>query len=264
MVFLSEEPMDNGLSDRQLSRYARHVILDEVGEVGQEKLLSARVLVIGAGGLGSPVLLYLAAAGIGTLGIVDFDNVDLTNLQRQIIHNSDDIGQNKAFSAAEKITALNPEVTVHTYRTRLTGENAEEIFANYDVIVDGSDNFPTRYVVNDACIKLEKILVSAAILRFEGQLSTFKPFLGGPCYGCIFPKAPDETKIARCDTVGVFGVMVGIMGCLQATEVIKELLGLGSGLKGKLVMYDALSNEFRKIQISKNPNCTFCNPTKRG
>lgn len=250
--------MQAELDDDQLERYARHVILEEVGEEGQLKLLEAKVLVIGAGGLGAPVLMYLAAAGIGTIGIVDFDTVDLSNLQRQIIHSTDEIGQPKTRSAADRIETLNPEVEVVEHRVRLSHSNAEDLFARYDVIVDGSDNFAARYLANETCVKLRKPLVSAALVRFEGQLSTYKPHLEGPCYRCIFPEPPDPNLVPRCDTVGIFGAVAGVMGSLQATEVLKEVLGLGTSLAGQLLLFDALDQTFRKIRTVRDPACPVC------
>lgn len=254
------------LTDAQLERYARHVILDEVGEEGQLRLLASKVCVIGAGGLGSPVLLYLAAAGVGTLGIVDFDTVDVTNLQRQIIHTADDVGDAKVASAAEKIEALNPEVRVIEHRTRLTASNALELLEPYDLVVDGSDTFESRYLANDACHFLGKTLVSASLVRFEGQLTTFKTAEGGPCYRCLFPTAPDPSLAPRCDTVGIFGAIAGVMGALQATEVLKELLGLGAGMTGRLLLYDALDQATHTVRTKRDPNCALCgdNPTITG
>lgn len=246
------------LDDERLERYARHVILDEVGEEGQLKLLSSRVLVVGAGGLGAPVLMYLAAAGIGTLGIVDHDVVDLSNLQRQIIHSTEEIGQPKVRSAAERIDLLNPDVEVIEHRMRLGPNNAEELFADYDLIVDGSDNFAARYLSSDTAFKLKKPLVSAALVRFEGQLTTFKAYETGPCYRCLFPEPPDPDLVPRCDTVGIFGAVAGVMGSLQATEVLKELLGLGSSMAGHLLLFDALDQTFRKIAVPKDPGCSIC------
>lgn len=256
-VPLSGTPAED-LTDEQLERYARHVILDEVNEEGQLRLLASKVCIVGAGGLGSPVLLYLAAAGVGTLGIVDFDTVDATNLQRQIIHTDEDIGDAKTASAEEKINLLNPEIRVEAHRTRLTADNALEILAGYDLIIDGSDTFESRYLVNDACFFLKKPLVSAAILRFEGQLSTFKPHEGGPCYRCLFPTAPDPTLVPRCDTVGIFGAIAGVVGSMQATEVLKELLGLGKSMVGQLLLYDALDQTTTTINTKRNPSCALC------
>lgn len=246
------------LDDERLERYARHVILDEVGEEGQIALLNARVLMIGAGGLGAPALMYLAAAGVGTLGIVDHDVVDLSNLQRQIIHSTDEIGQPKVRSAAERIEQLNPDVNVIEHRARLGPNNAEELFSGYDLIVDGSDNFTARYLSNDTAYKLRKPLVSAALVRFEGQLTTFKAYEDGPCYRCLFPEPPDPDMVPRCDTVGIFGAVAGVMGSLQAVEVLKEILGLGTGMAGQLLLFDALDQTFRKIKTAKDPSCPTC------
>lgn len=250
--------MRDDLTDDELERYARHVILDEVGEEGQIKLLESKVLVVGAGGLGAPVLMYLAAAGIGTLGIVDHDVVDLSNLQRQIIHSVDDIGRPKTRSAAERLETINPDITIVEHRTRLTASNAADLFADYDLIVDGSDNFAARYLCNDTCFTLKKPLVSAALVRFEGQLSTFKAYDGGPCYRCLFPEPPDPDLVPRCDTVGIFGAVAGVMGSLQATEVLKELLSLGTSMAGQLLLFDALDQTFRKIKVPKDPDCPTC------
>jgi molybdopterin-synthase adenylyltransferase len=247
------------LSDSQFHRYARHLILDEVGEEGQAKLLSARVLVIGAGGLGSPVLMYLAAAGIGTLGVVDDDKVDLTNLQRQIVHTTDRVGVNKVESAIEGLAGINPEVRVVPYKLRLDASNALALVSEYDLVVDGSDNFATRYLLNDACHLARKPLVAASLLRFEGQISTFKAFDGkGPCYRCVFPERPPADLIPRCEEAGILGAVAGVMGTLQAAETIKEILGLGESLSGTLLIYDALDAQFRRIKVKRNPACALC------
>ena len=248
------------LSDRQLERYARHVILDEVGEEGQVKLITARVLVVGAGGLGAPLLLYLAAAGVGTLGVVDDDTVDLSNLQRQVIHDETTLGLPKVTSARHRLAHLNPDVKVVEHQERLNADNVERLIADYDIVADGSDNFRTRYLLNDVCFKLKKTLVSAALLRFDGQLSTYKAHLGEgyPCYRCIFPDQPPADLIPRCEEAGIFGAVAGVMGCLQATEVLKEILGLGDSLSGKLMIYDALAPAFRTVRIAKDPNCPCC------
>jgi len=249
------------LSDRQFERYARHLILDEVGEVGQAKLLAARVLVIGAGGLGAPALMYLAAAGIGTIGVVDFDVVDLSNLQRQIVHRVDRLGESKVESAIDCLAGINPEIRVIPHQLRLTAANALDLIGEYDLVVDGSDNFPTRYLVNDACYLAKKTLVAAALLRFEGQLSTFKAHLGdGPCYRCVFREPPPRDLIPRCEEAGILGSVAGVMGTLQATEAIKEILGLGESLSGKLLLYDALNTEIRRIKIKRDPGCPLCGP----
>lgn len=248
------------ISDQQLERYARNIILDEVGEEGQEKLLSAKVLVIGAGGLGAPVLLYLAAAGVGMLGIVDDDTVDLTNLQRQIVHASESIGQPKVESAARALAALNGEVRVVTHETRLTVANATELIAGYDLVVDGSDNFKTRYLLNDACYFARVPLVSAALLRFDGQISTFKAYLTGdnPCYRCLFPEPPPADLIPRCEEAGILGAVAGTVGSLQAVEVLKELLGIGESLSGQLLIYDGLQTSFHKLKVPRDPACALC------
>ena len=254
-------------SEEQIERYARHIILPEVGGEGQAKLLQSRVLVIGAGGLGSPLLLYLAAAGTGTLGVVDDDFVDLSNLQRQVIHGTGRIGAAKVESARETLGEINPEVTLVTHQTRLTAENALELIADYDLVADGSDNFATRFLVNDACYLAKTPLVSAALLRFEGQISTFKTYLGGeePCYRCIFREPPPPGLIPTCAEGGVLGAVAGAMGSIQAVEVIKELLGIGESLSGSLVLYDALTTTFRKIKVKPDPECPLCgeNPTIR-
>ncbi len=246
------------LTDAQLERYARHVILDMVGEEGQEKILNASVLVVGAGGLGSPVLLYLASAGVGTLGIIDFDTVDETNLQRQIIHTEEDVGRAKVISAKEKLEVLNSEVMVNTYRMRLDKESVEELFAEYDIIVDGSDNFATRYLINEMAWKLNKVLVSGAISRFEGQVLVVAKNKNTPCYQCVFPESPDLENVSRCDTVGVFGVIVGIVGTMQANEVLKIILDIGKPLYGKMLMIDALDNDYRTFTAHKDKNCQTC------
>jgi len=248
------------LTDHQLERYARNVILDEVGEMGQLKLLAAKVLVIGAGGLGAPLLLYLAAAGIGTIGIIDDDTVDVTNLQRQVIHDDASVDRPKAESAAKRLQALNPDITINPINARLTAANAQDIIAHYDVVADGSDNFTTRYLLNDLCYRLGKPLVSAALLRFEAQLSTFKAHLGDPhpCYRCLFPAQPPEDLIPRCETAGILGPVAGVMGSLQATEVLKEILGIGDSLSGRLIMFDALLPAFREVKFKRDPNCTTC------
>ncbi len=252
------------ITEERLHRYARHIILDEVGEEGQIKLLQSRVLVIGAGGLGSPVLMYLAAAGVGTLGLIDDDEVDITNLQRQIVHTTNRIGTPKAKSAAETLAAINPEVEVVQYNERLTPENARRLVRDYDLVADGSDNFPTRYLVNDACYLEKTPLVTAAVLRFEGQATTLKAWQPGkPCYRCIFPSAPPPEIAPRCEQAGIFGALAGVLGTMQATEVLKELLGLGHGLVGRLLLYDAMDVMLRTVTIPKNPACPLCgeNPT---
>jgi molybdopterin-synthase adenylyltransferase len=248
------------LTDAQVERYARHLILDEVGEAGQARLLAARVLVVGAGGLGSPLLLYLAAAGVGTLGVVDDDAVDLSNLQRQIIHPTDRIGTDKVASAAETLAALNPEIRIERHRVRLDAENVATLIQPYDLVADGSDNFATRYVLNDACFRLRKPLVAASLAPFDGQLSTYKAFLGPPhpCYRCLYHEPPPPDLIPRCETAGILGAIAGVMGTLQASEVLKELLGLGESLSGTLLHYDALRARFHRLQIPRDPDCPTC------
>ncbi len=246
--------------DDQLERYARHIMLPEVGGIGQARLLQARVLVVGAGGLGAPLLLYLAAAGVGTLGIVDGDVVDLSNLQRQVIHDGTTLGRPKVESALARIAAINPDVRVEPHPFRLTEANAAELVASYDLVADGTDNFATRFLINDACFKAGRPLVSAAILRFEGQLSVFKAHLGAPhpCYRCLFPEPPPRGLVPTCSEGGVFGALAGTMGSLQAVEVLKELLGIGQGLSGRLLLFDGLGMEFRTIRFAKDPDCPLC------
>ncbi|HET6869878.1 MAG TPA: molybdopterin-synthase adenylyltransferase MoeB [Solirubrobacteraceae bacterium] len=245
------------LTAEQRERYSRHLLLPEVGMDGQQKLLDARVLLLGAGGLGSPAALYLAAAGVGTLGIVDNDEVDLSNLQRQVIHSSERIGVHKVDSAEQAINALNPDVKVEKYPVRLGADNIVEIISGYDVIVDGLDNFPTRYLLNDASVRLGIPVVSAAILGFEGQLSVFKPY-DGPCYRCLFPVPPPAELAPSCGANGVLGVLPGTMGLLQATEVIKLILGEGDTLVGRLLMYDALAATATEVKVRRDPDCPIC------
>lgn len=248
------------LSEEQFRRYARHLILDEVGEEGQEKLLQSRVLVIGAGGLGSPLLMYLAAAGVGTIGLVDDDRVDITNLQRQIVHATGRIGDLKVDSAVESLTRINDGIAIETHALRLDAANAAELISRYDLVVDGSDNFTTRYLLNDLCTALRKPLVAAALSPFEGQLSTFKAYLGDghPCYRCLFREPPPPGMVPRCEEAGILGAVAGVVGTLQAVEVLKELLGLGDGLDGTLLIYDALRTRFHRIRIAKDPDCPNC------
>jgi len=251
-------------SEDQISRYARHILLNEVGGVGQARLLESKVLVVGAGGLGSPVIFYLAAAGVGTIGIVDDDVVDLSNLQRQILHTTGDVGAAKVDSAAATVAAINPDVRVVTHNTRLGADNAIDLISAYDIVADGSDNFATRFLVNDACYLAAKPLISAAILRFDGQLYTFKAFEEGPdgahppCYRCLFPEPPPDGQIPTCAEAGVLGALCGTMGSLQATEVIKELLGLGDSLAGSMLIYEGLAADFRKIILKADPACPLC------
>jgi adenylyltransferase/sulfurtransferase len=253
-------------SDAQIDRYARHLVLPEVGEDGQAKLLRSSVLVIGAGGLGSPLLLYLAAAGVGRLGVVDDDVVDLSNLQRQVVHDTSNIGLAKTISAKARLAEINPEVQVVPHRTRVTRETVMDLVSGYDLVADGSDNFPTRYLMNDACYLAGKTLVSAAIMRFDGQLTTFKAHQRSadqpeahPCYRCLFGDQPEDPK-ESCADVGVLGALAGTLGAMQATEVIKELLGIGDSLSGAFLLYDALGATFRKIKAKADPACALCGP----
>ena len=260
--------MDIDFTDAQIDRYARHLVLPEIGEAGQAKLLGSRVLVVGAGGLGSPLLLYLAAAGVGTLGVVDDDVVDLSNLQRQVLHDSAKIGVDKVESAKARLAEINPEVRVVPHRLRVTRATVEDLIADYDLVADGSDNFSTRYLINDACYLAGKTLVSAAIMRFDGQLSTYKAHLrrtgegdgeAHPCYRCIFGSQPPEMK-ESCADVGVLGALAGTLGSLQANEVIKELLGIGESMSGRLLLYDALATAFHNVTVKADPVCALCGP----
>ena len=245
------------LAQAELVRYSRHLILPDVGVPGQEKLKAARVLLIGAGGLGSPAALYLAAAGVGTLGLVDFDNVDVTNLQRQILHGTKDVGRPKLTSARERIADVNPHVRVETYETALTSKNALDILSGYDIVVDGTDNFATRYLVNDACVLLGKPNVYGSIFRFEGQASVFA--LGdGPCYRCLFPEPPPPGLVPSCAEGGVLGVLPGLVGTIQATEAIKLIVGVGEPLKGRLLLIDTLAMKFRTVNVRRDPTCPAC------
>src|ERR671916_1471405 len=250
------------LSNEEIARYSRHLIMPEVALDGQRKLKQARVLTVGAGGLGSPLALYLAAAGVGTLGIVDFDVVDESNLQRQIIHGTSDLGRPKMESAREKIEDINPNVNVEAFEEALTSENAIEIFEDFDVIVDGTDNFPTRYLVNDACVLLEKPNVYGSIFRFEGQASVFYAE-EGPCYRCLYPEPPPPGLVPSCAEGGVLGILPGAIGTIQATETAKLILGIGEPLIGRLLLYDALGMRFREMKLRKDPSCPVCgeNPT---
>ncbi len=247
------------LTDEQIDRYARHLVLPEVGEEGQLKLLGSKVLVIGAGGLGSPLLLYLAAAGIGTIGVVDDDKVDLSNLQRQIIHDTDHIDHPKVQSAATRLKAINPDVTIHTHEFRLTDKNVDALVKDYDLVADGCDNFNTRYLINDACYRQSVPLVSAAIMRFDGQLTTFRAFEEGdkPCYRCLFGDEQVAEK-GSCADVGVLGALAGTMGSLQSVEVIKELLGIGESMSNSLLLYDSLGTSFHRMKTKRDPACSLC------
>lgn len=255
---------DVSLSYAEIRRYGRHLIIPDVGLEGQKRLKAASVLVIGAGGLGSPLSLYLAAAGVGRIGLVDFDVVDESNLQRQVIYTAKDVKRSKLEVAKERLTALNPHIEVETYETRLTSENAMEILGDYDVIVDGTDNFPTRYLVNDACVFLKKPNVYGSIFRFDGQVSVFDA-QRGPCYRCLYPEPPPPGLVPSCAEGGVLGVLPGIIGTLQANEVIKIILGIGQPLLGRLLLFDALQMTFRELRVRKDPNCVVCgeNPKVR-
>jgi sulfur-carrier protein adenylyltransferase/sulfurtransferase len=245
------------LTPNEIQRYSRHLILPEVGMDGQRKLKAARVLCIGAGGLGSPVALYLAAAGVGTIGLVDFDTVDISNLQRQIIHGTPDIGRPKLQSAKDRINAINPEVKVETYEVALSSQNALELFKGYDVILDGTDNFPTRYLVNDACVLLGIPNAYGSIFRFEGQASVFAT-KDGPCYRCLYPEPPPPGLVPSCAEGGVLGVLPGMIGMIQATEAVKLILGVGEPLIGRFMIYDALKMRFRELKLRKDPDCPVC------
>ncbi len=250
--------MSVGFTEEQVQRYARHIILPGIGGEGQRKLLGARVLCIGAGGLGSPASMYLAAAGVGTLGILDFDRVDLSNLQRQIVHGTSDVGRPKVESAAERLRDLNPDVEVVTYDTLLTSENAFELLEPWDVIVDGTDNFPVRYLVNDATQMLGKPLVYGSIYQWEGQATVFMPGPETPCYRCLFPQPPPPGTVPSCAEGGVFGVLPGIVGSIQATEAIKLVVGIGEPLVGKLLLFDALGMEFTAVRLRWDADCPVC------
>jgi adenylyltransferase/sulfurtransferase len=246
------------LDNDEIRRYSRHLILPEVGLAGQKKICSTSVLCIGAGGLGSPIAMYLAAAGIGKVGLVDFDTVDFSNLQRQIIHGTPDVGRPKIESARDTINRINPNVEVVLHNTRLTSENAFDILGPYDIVVDGTDNFPTRYLTNDACVLLKKPNIYGSIFRFEGQASVFAPHLGGPCYRCLYPEPPPPGMVPSCAEGGVLGVLPGIIGCIQATEILKLALGKGSSLIGRLLLFSALEMKFRELKLRPDPQCPLC------
>lgn len=255
---------DAPFSDAELDRYARHIVLREVGGMGQRRLKDARVLVVGAGGLGSPALLYLAAAGVGTIGVVDDDVVSNSNLQRQVIHRDRDIGQPKVFSAQAAMTALNPFIEVRPYNRRLTAEDAEALFAEYDLILDGSDNFDTRYLVNRAAVAAGKPLISAAISQWEGQISLYHPAGGGPCYACVFPRRPAAGLAPACAEAGVMGALPGVVGSMMAVEAIKQITGAGQTLMGRLMVYDALYADCRTIALAPDPDCPVCAAHRSG
>jgi adenylyltransferase/sulfurtransferase len=249
-------------TEDQIRRYARHILLPEVGASGQARLAAARVLIIGAGGLGSPVALYLAAAGVGTIGLVDDDMVDLSNLQRQIAHTTARLGSPKVASAAEAIRSLNPDVRVEQHAARLTAANALDLIGRYDLVCDGSDNFATRFLVADACHLARRTLISAAVLRFEGQLSTFRSHRPGePCYRCLHPAPPPEGLVPTCAEAGVFGAVTGVLGTLQATEALKEILAIGESMSGRLLLWDALAAQFRTVRLRPDPACPLCGPS---
>lgn len=254
------------LSDEQLERYARHIILREVGGAGQARLRDARVLIIGAGGLGSPALLYLAAAGVGTIGVVDDDEVSLSNLQRQIAHRTQDIGRPKVESASENARAINPDTHVNRHATRLVAHNAIELVSNYDIVLDGSDNFATRFLVNDACFLAKRPLVSAAVGQFDGQLATFKAHEHPhgkrtyPCYRCLYPEAPPAGSVPSCTEAGILGALAGVMGTMQALEALKEILEIGETLAGRLMLYDGLGAAIRVVKVKPDPECALCGP----
>ena len=251
------KPETATLTNEEIQRYSRHLIMPEVGMEGQQKLKAARVLCVGTGGLGSPLALYLTAAGVGTLGIVDFDVVDVTNLQRQVIHSTADVGRKKLDSAEEKLKAINPYINIRKFDTRLSSENALEIFRDFDIIADGTDNFPTRYLVNDACVLTGKPNVYGSIFRFEGQASVFATEQG-PCYRCLYPEPPPPGLVPSCAEGGVLGILPGLVGVMQATEVIKLILGAGDPLIGRLLLIDALGMKFRELKLRKNPDCPAC------
>ena len=251
------------LSPAELQRYSRHLMMPEVTPDGQRRLKAARVLCIGAGGLGSPAAVYLAAAGMGTIGIVDFDDVDLSNLQRQILHGTKDVGRDKLESARDRLHDINPEIDVQLHKCRFSSENAPQLVSRYDVIVDGSDNFPTRYLSNDVCVLARKPNVYGSVFRFEGQTTVFAPHLGGPCYRCLFPEPPPPDSVPNCAQAGVLGVLPGIIGMLQAIEAIKMIVGVGESLVGRLLHFDALKAKFRELNLRRDPECPVCgeNPT---
>ena len=252
------------LTPQQVKRYSRHIIMGQVGSLGQRKLISAKVLIIGAGGLGSPSAVYLALAGVGTIGIVDFDVVEVSNLQRQILHHNDDVGRPKVVSAQDSLHAYNPDVNVVVHETRISSENAVEIIEQYDIVINGADNFPSRYLVNDACYLLGKPLVDGSILIFDGQATVFIP--GSGCYRCLFPTPPPPGMVPNCAEAGVLGALTGLVGSIQATEALKLILGIGESLKSRLLLIDALAMDFREVRMKRNPACPLCgeNPTVTG
>ncbi|MBA32171.1 MAG: thiamine biosynthesis protein ThiF [Chloroflexi bacterium] len=253
---MTVNPKSKPMTPYQVNRYSRHIIMPQVGSIGQRKLLESKVLMVGAGGLGSPISIYLTLAGVGTVGIVDFDEVDLTNLQRQILHYNDDIGKSKAESAIQTLKAYNPDTNVNVHEEPITSDNAFEIMGDYDIIVNGADNFPTRYLINDAAYLLGKPLVDGSILLFDGQATTYIP--GQGCYRCLFPSPPPPGEVPSCAEAGVLGMLPGMVGTIQATEVVKLIIGVGESLSGKLLLIDALSMDFRTVKIRRNPECPLC------
>ena len=262
-VIAHERISDLRLSNPETIRYSRHLMMPEVTADGQRRLKAARILCIGAGGLGSPAALYLAAAGVGTIGIVDFDEVDLSNLQRQILHGTKDIGRSKLESARDRLRDINPEIEIELHECRFSSENASQLVTQYDLVVDGSDNFPTRYLSNDVCVFARKPNVYGSVFRFEGQTTVFAPHLGGPCYRCLFPEPPPPDSVPNCAQAGVLGVLPGIIGMLQAIETIKLIVGIGEPLVGRLLHFDALKVKFRELNLRRDPECPVCgeNPT---
>ena len=250
-------------TEQEIHRYARHILLPELGGIGQDRLRRGRVLVAGAGGLGSPVALYLAAAGVGTIGLVDDDHVELSNLQRQVLHDTASIGRKKVESGRDRLSAINPLVDVRPLATRIDARNVDALVAGYDLVCDGTDNFETRFLLADAACRAQRTLVSAAILRFEGQIATFKPHATGPCYRCLHPDAPPVGLVPSCAEAGILGSVAGVMGSLQATEAIKELAGIGDTLAGRLLLWDALGARMRTIELPRDPDCAFCRNVER-
>ena len=248
-------------TEEEIQRYSRQIILPEIGGKGQKKIGNARLFLVGAGGLGSPAALYLVAGGLGKLGLIDSDTVDLSNLQRQVLHTTKNVNQPKVESAKSRLKAINPNCNIETYQEKLSASNIMALLSDYDLILDGSDNFPTRFLVNDACFFLKKPLISASIFRFEGQLTTIKAYMDHhPCYRCLFPEPPPADLVTSCQEAGVLGALAGTLGVLQATEAFKEILGIGSSLTDRLILYDALETRFREVKTHKDPNCPLCSP----
>ena len=255
---MDDRTNDSNLSNEERVRYSRHLIMPEVGMEGQQRLKAARVLCIGAGGLGSPAALYLAAAGVGTIGLVDFDDVDLSNLQRQILHGTKDVGRSKLESARDRLGDLNPKINIEPHECRFSSANASDLVERYDITVDGSDNFPTRYLSSDVCVFARKPNIYGSVFRFEGQATVFAPHLGGPCYRCLFPEPPEPGTIPNCAEAGVLGILPGIIGMVQAIETIKLILGVGQSLVGRLLHFDALKMKFRELNLRRDPQCPVC------